>query len=142
MTIRASVRLLALIHAVAIGNAELLALSERCALIRYSIGNAVAVITLSVWPCLLKTRSVSGCVSPLRKPTDRSYRPAWISYSPTLSVVLFHMCVSDEIFFTHPPFFPNAKDKTCFRMSSGREKKMKMFSPEYPQGKSKQKQMC
>ncbi len=141
MTIRASVRLLALIHAVAIGNAELLALSECCALIRYSIGDAVAVTTLSVCPCLLKTRSVSGCLA-LRKPTERSYRPAWISYSPTLSVVLFHMCVSDEIFFTHPPFFLNAKDKTSFHMSSGREKKMKMFSPEYPQGKSKQKQMC
>ncbi len=102
VTIRASVRLLALIHAVAIGDAELqAALWQLC---RFNqvfywkhrrFDNTVSVAML-----VKDSERLQG-VSPWEtpaKPTHRSYRPAWISYSPTL---LTCVCLTRSFSHTH-----------------------------------------
>lgn len=58
---------------------------------------------------------------------QRYYRPAWISYSPSLSVVLFHMCVWRDLFHT-PTFFPSTlKIKLVFTCLPGERRRWKCF---------------
>lgn len=96
--------------------------SDSCAgLIRYSIGNAVAVTTLSVWRCLLKTLRLgaSPFVSPWETLHSLPAQTEPCSYTRTMirrKCLSFFTCLSDEIFYTHPPFFLKSKDKTCFHV--------------------------